>query len=177
MSHFSQIVPPDAAVTDHLTGFCRGTRVLTPFGLAPIESLQIGMSIMARDGSTAQITATHSLIASRDVATRMVRIAADACGYASPDRALILPSDQLVVVSGDHLAEYFGLDEALAPAGALVNGKGLRLTMPAAGEIWHSITCDRPAVLAVEGLQLGFGRAEGLTVLTEAEARLLALAA
>lgn len=110
---------------------------------------------------------------------KVVCVTGEARGLGRQAAPLLLPADQMIVVAGDRLAAYFGVEEALAPLGALVNGDDLRLVDAPPADMWFEIEVETGCALVIEGLQVAVGEAGGAArpALTAAEARLLSLAA
>lgn len=178
MSIISQILPVDIELASAPVGFMRGTRVMTVSGWRAVEELQAGDRIAAPCGAAVVLRSVVARMVMRsDV--RVVAVAGEARGMDRRAAALLLPLGQMIVVAGERLAAYFGVEEALAPVGALANGQDLRLVSPAGPDAWYEITVERPCLAVVEGLQVALGAAgaEACPTLSADEARLLALAA
>ena len=178
MSVFSTIMPEDVEVETSPSGFMRGTRLMTPAGWRAVEDLVPGDVVACCKGAAVRITARHPRMLIRSDA-QVVAVSGEARGLARRTESLLLPLDQMIVVAGDRLAAYFGVEEALAPIGALVNGIDLRLVEAPGTELWIEIETDAPCALVVEGLQVAVGDAarDSRPALSEVDARLLALAA
>lgn len=178
MSVFSTIMPEDVEVATSPSGFMRGTRLMTPSGWRAVEDLVPGDVIACCKGDAVRITARHPRMLIRSDA-QVVAVSGEARGLARRTESLLLPLDQMIVVAGDRLAAYFGVEEALAPIGALVNGTDLRLVEAPSTELWFEIETDTACALVVEGLQVAVGDAarDSRPALSEVDARLLALAA
>lgn len=178
MSVFSTIMPADVEVATSPSGFLRGTRLMTPDGWRGIEDLGPGDVITCCKGHEVRITARHvrMLVGTEAMA---VSVSGEARGAGRRADGLLLPLDQMIVVAGDRLAAYFGVEEALAPIGALVNGMDLRLVEAPVSELWIEIETDQPCAIVVEGLQVAVGDAarDERPALSAVDARLLALAA
>lgn len=155
-------------------GFLRGTRLLTPSGWCPVETLAAGDLLCDRDGTTLALVHSET-IHLRGQTAGVYRIAADACGYGCPENPVFLAETAALLVAGEALSDHFGLDEALVPVPALANGQDVARVAVPSGLTWHHLTLSRPAVLVVEGLLTGAGT-PNLPHLSEAEGRLLRLA-
>ncbi|NKX44051.1 Hint domain-containing protein [Roseicyclus persicicus] len=125
--------------------FLTGTRIATPQGERPIETLAEGDLVLTADGRTTpvlwvwrqEITNIFGLGEMRTP----VRVAAHALGPGCPARDLIVTADHALLVDG-----------FLINAGALVNGTTIHpvplAKMPATFTYWHVETEAHEAVLA-----------------------------
>lgn len=178
MSVISQIVPVDTEVVTTPRGFLRGTRVMTVGGLRAVEEVRVGDRIASPCGAVRAVRQVVQRFVLRG-GERLVAVSGEARGLHGRTPDLLLPAGQMIVVAGDRLAAYFGVEEALAPIGALANGTDLRLVEVEGPDAWYEIEVDVPCLAVVEGLQVALGAAddEGCPLLSESDARLLALAA
>ncbi|MBD1205796.1 MAG: Hint domain-containing protein [Rhodobacteraceae bacterium] len=178
MSIVSPIVPVNIDVAQTPRGFLRGTRMMSPSGWRMVESLQVGDILSCCRDEPVRVSAVRAVMVSRPGA-KAIWVTGEARGQGRGAEPLYLSPEQMIVVAGDLLAAYFGVEEALAPVGALVDGRDLRLVDAPMTEIWYEIETEEPCALVVEGLQVAVGVAGRDTrpVLSAAEARLLALAA
>ena len=151
---------------------------MSPSGWRLVESLQVGDILSCCKEEPVTVRAIRAIMVSR-IGAKAVWVAGEARGQGRGAEALYLSPEQMIVVAGDRLAAYFGVEEALAPVGALIDGRDLRLVDAPTGEIWYEIETDVACALVVEGLQVALGDAsrESRPALSVAEARLLALAA
>lgn len=99
--------------------FLRGTRVLTPGGYRPIESLTVGDAVAAHFGGLTPIKAINSFTVSREAGgwvgpSRPVRVKRGALGENVPAMDLCLTSSHALFING-----------FLVPAGHLVNGTSI----------------------------------------------------
>lgn len=178
MSILSPILPDETDVALLPRGLLRGTRVLTPTGLRPVEELKPGDVVTCCKGDPVVLRAVARAMVMRP-GMRVVCVAGEARGKERTARPLFLTEDQMIVVAGDRLAAYFGVEEALAPVGALVNGDDLRLVEAPPADMWFDLQTVEPCALVVEGLHVAVGDAarDCRPALSREEARLLALAA
>ena len=151
---------------------------MTPRGWRLVEDLAVGQLLSGADGRAVEVTGLRRMMLA-GAGAPAVRVGGEARGEGQAAVPLLLAPDQMIVVAGDRLAAYFGVEEALAPVGALVNGADLRLVEAPMMEIWHDITLSRACTIVVEGLQVAMGGPTHADrpALTAQEARLLSLAA
>ena len=178
MSILSPIFPEETDVAFAPRGLLRGTKVLTPVGLRAVEELKAGDMVTCCKGDPVVIRSNERAMVLRP-GLRVVCVTGAARGKDRAAPPLLLPVDQLIVVAGDRLAAYFGVEEALAPVGALVNGEDLQLIDAPAADMWFDLQTEEPCALVVEGLHVAVGDAAGecRPALSREEARLLSLAA
>ncbi len=178
MSIVSSILPADVEVMAQPKGFLRGTRLMTPIGWRAVEELKVGDQVACCRGLPVLVTGIERRMVAH-IGAKVVCVSGEARGWGRQATPLLLPVEQLIVVAGDRLAAYFGVEEALAPLGALVNGTDLRLIDAPPADMWFEIETDASCALVAEGLQVAVGDAArvGRPELSAAEARLLSLAA
>lgn len=178
MSIVSPIFPADVDVIASPRGFLRGTKIMTPSGWRPVEELARGDVVSCCREQPVRVTAVTRRMVTK-LGAKVVCVTGEARGWGRQATPLLLPVEQMIVVAGDRLAAYFGVEEALAPLGALVNGSDLRLVDAPPADMWFEIEVEAACALVIEGLQVAVGDAArpARPALTEAEARLLSLAA
>lgn len=178
MSIVTQILPTDVELIGEPRGFLRGTRLMTPRGWCLVDELKAGDVISCCKEEPVTVSRVTRAMVVRS-GMKVVAVSGEARGRDRAATPLLLPLGQMIVVAGDQLAAYFGVEEALAPVGALVNGQDMRLIDAPPADIWYEIETVEACALVVEGLQVAVGQAgrESRPVLTMAEARLLSLAA
>ncbi len=130
-------------------GVLSGSIILTLDGEIPVEHLLPGDRIVTRDSGTAILASVHRYTA----CVRAVRILAGTLGDTRPDRDVVLPEGQQVLVRDWRAKALFGLRQATAPARALVDGEfviseGLQ-TMTL-----HELRFDIGHVIYADGLEL-----------------------
>jgi hypothetical protein len=177
MSIVSTIVPADVDVIASPKGFLRGTRLMTPAGWRAVEELKAGDIVSCCREEPVVVTAIERRMVA-NIGAKVVCVSGEARGRGRQATPLLLSIDQMIVVAGDRLAAYFGVEEALAPLGALVNGTDLRLIDAPPADMWFDIQTETACALVVEGLQVAVGDAsrDNRPTLSAAEARLLSLA-
>ncbi|MEX1233539.1 MAG: Hint domain-containing protein [Roseovarius sp.] len=130
-------------------GVLSGSIILTLDGEIPVEHLLPGDRIITRDSGTAVLTSVHRHV----MRVRAVRIMAGSLGDTRPDRDVVLPEGQQVLVRDWRAQALFGLRQAVAPAHALIDGEfivseGLQ-TMTL-----FELRFDTPHVFYADGLEL-----------------------
>lgn len=136
-----------------------GSRVLTAKGEMVIESLVPGDRIITRD---------HGMVVIRDVirqeiarGSAMIHIPANAMGRGKPERDVLLPPDQPVVLRDWRARTIFGAKEARVAAQRLIDGAVIRPVPSQGGSVW-CIVLDRPSALYIDGLELVSGALDAL---------------
>lgn len=125
-----------------------GTRLRTPRGEVPVETLKIGNCVVTNDGTTKAIRWIGRTVFDRNgkmpwaEGVRPVRIAKDAIGAGLPHRDLFVSRGHLLYLNG-----------VLIPAGDLVNGRTITIVHPDTDRLeYYHIDLDRHDVLLAEGL-------------------------
>ncbi len=136
--------------------YVAGTRLRTPGGWRAIETLAPGDLVCDRDGGVHPVLwvgrSEFGLRAPSRARLRPVIVAAGAFGPGSPARPLRLSPQHRVEVTGGTLDLLFGLDRALAPIGALVNGRSIRIDTEAETVVYLHLLLPEHALLDAEGL-------------------------
>ncbi|SEK59056.1 Hint domain-containing protein [Roseovarius nanhaiticus] len=130
-------------------GVLSGSIILTLDGEMPVEHLLPGDRIVTRDSGTATLTSVYRHV----LRVRAVRILAGSLGDTRPDRDVVLPENQQVLVRDWRAKALFGLRQVAAPAQSLIDGEfiiseGL-MTM-----VLHELRFDTPHVIYADGLEL-----------------------
>ena len=125
--------------------FLAGTRIATPDGERPVETLEIGDIILAADGSTRAIRwiGRQSVVSvfANPLRSYPIRIAAGALGDGLPKRDLFLSPDHALLVDG-----------VLVQAGALVNNTSItRVMQPGERFTYYHIETEDHALILAEG--------------------------
>jgi hypothetical protein len=146
---FSVTSDPTGGTLVTVSCFRRGTRIATPGGEVAVERLRIGDRVLTADGAARPVkwlgrrSYSRALVA-RQRQLRPVRIAAGALGGGLPRRPLYLsPLHGLLLAAPDGR-------RVLAPAAALVNGRGITRAWIAAVSYVH-IELDTPDAVLAEG--------------------------
>ncbi len=127
--------------------FASGTLIDTPHGPRPIESLAPGDLVLTADDGPRPIRWHGYRTVSGVGAGAPVRFAPGAIGNAGP---LIVSPQHRMLVRDPRTQLYFGEEEVLVPAKALVDGRFIT-EAPCAEVTWHHIMLDRHAILTAEG--------------------------
>ena len=135
-------------------GFCQNSLIDTPDGPRPISALALGDLVTTLDNGSQPLrwiglrVIPPAVMAAQD-ALLPVLFEAGALGNARP--LLVAPQHRMLL--GDWRAQvYFGEDQVLVPAQALVNGRTIRRVLPEVGPVCHQLLFDRHEVILAEGV-------------------------
>ncbi|NJS39313.1 MAG: Hint domain-containing protein [Rhodobacteraceae bacterium] len=133
--------------------FALGTRIDTPDGPRPVEALQPGDLISTLDnGSQALRWIGRRWVSPPEMAFREdlqpLRLEAGVLGN---ERALLISPRHRVLLNDWRAQVYFGEDQILVPAQALLNGATVRQVLPLAGVTYLHLLFDRHEVILSEG--------------------------
>ncbi len=130
-------------------GMLSGSIVLTLDGEIPVEHLLPGDRIITRDSGVAVLKSVHR----HQLRTRAVRIMAGSLGDTRPDRDVLLPEDQHILVRDWRAQALFGMRQVSVPVQKLLDGEFITseglLTMTL-----HDISFDAQHVIYVDGLEI-----------------------
>ena len=137
--------------------FTPGTRLRTPEGLRPIESVRPGDRLLTRDNGPQEVlwTASRRMTGARLYAMphlRPVRIRTGALGLGRPDGDLIVSPRHRMVVEGPAARALFGEAEVLVAAEDLVDGGGVTLDLGARETTYIHVLLERHEVVWANGL-------------------------
>jgi hypothetical protein len=144
---------PAAIPWDTLACFTHGTLIDTPDGPRLIEELEAGDLVTTLNNGSQELRWIGSRTVSRqemllNPALRPVQFESDAVGNTRP----LLVSPQHRMLLNDWRAQvYFGEDQVLIAAKALVNGKTVRTVVPETGVTYCHLLFDRHEVILAEG--------------------------
>lgn len=125
---------PDEPAGGGVICFTPGTRIFTPDGIRPVETLREGDYVQTRDSGPQQIV----WIGSRRItgarmfvkpSLRPVRIGAGALGVERPDQELLVSPEHRMLIRGPAAQALFNEPEILVPASKLVNGTTIRVDL------------------------------------------------
>lgn len=133
--------------------FALGTRIDTPDGPRRVETLVPGDLITTLDnGSQPLRWAGRRLVTPADMMLRddlqPLRLEAAVLGN---DRALLISPRHRILLNDWRAQVYFGEDQVLVPAQALINGLTVRQVLPLAGVTYVHLLFDRHEVILSEG--------------------------
>jgi hypothetical protein len=130
-------------------GTLSGSIILTLDGEIPVEHLLPGDRVVTRDSGMAVLRSVHR----HQLRTRAVRIVAGSLGDTRPDRDVLLPEDQQILVRDWRAQALFGMRQFCVPVQALLDGEfivseGLQ-TMTL-----HELRFDDQHVIYADGLEI-----------------------
>lgn len=132
-----------------LGGIVTGTEIRTLDGDLPIEFLNPGDRVITRNGG-----ATRLMAIERDtVFEKAVEVTASAMNRDVPDRRLILPASQPVLLRDWRAKVMFGQPQAVAPVGALID-HGFILDLGEQELDLHRLIFERDQVIYAGGMEL-----------------------
>ncbi len=162
--------------------FADGTRILTPDGERAIEELAPGDVVVCGDGRHRSIRwvgwrEVDAKTLRENPALRPIRLEADALGPGLPARALRLSPQHRIMIDHWRAQYLFGSGCVLAPAKALVNGRGITVDLDCRSVRYHHILLDEHQTVLADGLpcetlmpgemaQTGLGAAARSEILT-----------
>lgn len=144
---------PAAIPWDTLACFTHGTLIDTPDGPRLIEELEAGDLVTTLNNGSQELRWTGSRTVSRQEMTlnpalRPVQFESGAVGNSRP----LMVSPQHRMLLNDWRAQvYFGEDQVLIAAKALVNGETVRQILPETGVTYCHLLFDRHEVILAEG--------------------------
>ncbi len=133
--------------------FALGTRIDTPDGPRPVEELQPGDLISTLDnGSQPLRWIGRRWVSPSEMALREdLRPLRLESGVLGNERALLISPRHRVLLNDWRAQVYFGEDQILVPAQALLNGATVRQVVPLAGVTYLHMLFDRHEVILSEG--------------------------
>lgn len=151
-----------AAAEPELAGsvicFTPGTRILTPFGPVPIESLREGDLVQTKDNGAQPVcwTGSRRMSGARlftQPALRPIRLRAGAFGIGRPERDLLVSPGHRMLVKGRAAQALFNTPEVLVSARDLVNGDSIVQDLRVPEVTYVHLLLPRHEVLFAEGLE------------------------
>lgn len=130
-------------------GMLSGSIILTLDGEIPVEHLLPGDRIITRDSGMSVLGSVYR----HQLRTRAIRIVAGSLGDTRPDRDVLLPEDQRILVRDWRAQALFGMRQVWVPVQALLDGEfivseGLQ-TMTL-----HELSFDEQHVIYADGLEM-----------------------
>lgn len=146
-----------------VTCYLRGTRILTPQGEKPIETLQPGDLVMTRDNGRQPILWIGASTVMGQGRLAPVRIARGALGQGLPLRDLYVSRQHRMLLRSRVAERMFGSPEILVPAIKLIGLPGIAVTEVPTQVTWFHLLTEPHQIIFAEG-------APSETLLTGAEA-------
>ena len=136
--------------TSEVSGPQSDSYILTLDGEKPVSELSVGDRVITRDSGVARVTSVRS----RKITTRAVRIQAGSLGHTRPERDVLLPAGQPVLIRDWRASAMFSsVGAAMIEAHRLIDGEFITdegeqdMTL-------YELDFDRPHILYVDGLEV-----------------------
>jgi hypothetical protein len=138
---------------DVLICFTAGTLIDTPDGPRPIETLEPGDLVTTLDNGSQPVRWIGSRhVTGLDLARRRdLQPVEFAPGVLGNTRALLVSPQHRMLLTDWRAQVYFGEDQVLVPAKALVNGASVRQLRPEGGVTYIHLLFDRHEIILSEG--------------------------
>jgi hypothetical protein len=166
---------PVAIPWNTLACFTYGTLIDTPDGLRPIEDLEPGdlVTTLANGSQPLRWVGTRTVTQAEMLARPALRPVRFETGTIGNTRPLLVSPQHRMLLNDWRAQVYFGEDEVLVAAKAMVNGKTIRQVIPEGVTTFCHLLFDRHEVILAEGaLSESFHPGEiGLGALDEAQRR------
>lgn len=133
----------------HFVEIVAGANLYTLKGVVPVDTIRPGARIVTRSGAM-RIEAVGVSVQRR---VDLVRISALALGHDRPDDDILVPSCQPILVRDWRARAMFGTEQAIVPAGSLVDGRHICLE-PEAVVRMVRLVLPRAAVLYASWLEV-----------------------
>lgn len=138
--------------------FAAGTRIATPAGARPVETLAPGEAVLTRDNGPQKVIwcGTSRLSGARLHAVprlRPIRFRPGAFGIGRPDPDLLVSPRHRMLVRGAAARALFNQDEVLVAAEDLVNGTTITVDARLAEVIYVHVLLERHEILWANGLE------------------------
>lgn len=130
-------------------GVLSGSIILTLDGEIPVEHLLPGDRIVTRDCGTAILKSINR----HQLRTRAVRILAGTLGDTRPDRDVLLPEAQQVLVRDWRAKALFGLRQTAVPAHKLIDGEFI-ISEGLQTMTLHELRFETGHIIYADGLEL-----------------------
>ena len=133
-----------------LRGFPAGSTLLTQSGELPIEFVTIGDKAITRDFGLSTITAIEHFTVTGPAA----HLRGGILGHSRPEKDLLLPADQLVLLRDWRATALFGCKEVMLPVRRLVDGAFITLRQNEELSLF-SIELAAGNIVYADGLEIG----------------------
>jgi hypothetical protein len=130
-------------------GFAPDAIILTTDGELPIQYLTAGDRVITRDTGISIVKSVRSA----KVTFRAVALTAGSLGHTRPDRDVVLPADQQILIRDWRAQALFGGKQAMVPVSRLIDGE----YVSDLGEVemtLFQIEFDAPHVIYADGLEV-----------------------
>jgi len=138
-----------ASDTKNISGLVAGSVIMTLEGEMPVQFLSPGDRVVTRDTGMATIKAVRP----RKLVCDAVAIMAGSLGHTRPDRDVVVPAGQKILIRDWRAEALFGQKQAMIPAAQLVDGEFLTLHEGVELTIYE-IEFDRAHVIYADGLEV-----------------------
>ncbi|WP_163026001.1 Hint domain-containing protein [Chachezhania antarctica] len=138
--------------------FVAGTRISTPSGTRPVETLAIGDLVMTRDNGVQPVRWIGSRTIEPEVMRRRkklrtIRIEAGALGQNLPRETLRVSAQHRILISTADAELMFGAGEVLVPAVALLGLPGVSREDTAGTVTYFHFLMDRHEIVTANGIE------------------------
>lgn len=132
-----------------VSGLVAGAVIMTLEGEMPIQFLSPGDRVVTRDTGMAVVKAVRP----RKMVCDAVAIMAGSLGHTRPDRDVVVPAGQKILIRDWRAEALYGQKQAMIPASKLVDGEFVTLHQNV--EItFYEIEFDREHVIYADGLEV-----------------------
>lgn len=133
--------------------FIQGTTLMTNEGPQAVDWLRTGDRVMTRDhGFQPILWAGRTIVPAKAPCPSPIQFSAGCAGSNTPEQDFRLPADHRVLLKSSQIELLFGCSEALAPAKAIINGRGISTTQISyAASYFHIMFAEHEIVMA-EGI-------------------------
>jgi hypothetical protein len=144
--------------TEGVICFAKGTRILTPDGLIPVENLCEGDQIRTKDNGAQEIRwiGQRRMSGARLYTMphlRPVRIKAGALGQGEPDDDLLVSPEHRVLIKGRAAQALFNTDEVLVKASNLLNDRSILIDHTAREVTYIHLMLEQHQIVWANGVE------------------------
>lgn len=134
------------------TGLWAAALILTAKGEQRVQDLRPGDRVITRDVGMVTLRS----LSRRDFYTPLVRIRAGSLGHTRPERDVLLPASQPILVRDWRARAIFGADQALVAAARLVDGAFVTHAGMATLDL-YVLDFAAPHIVYLDGLEVASG--------------------
>ena len=134
--------------------YAPGTLIETPDGTRKVEDLQIGDSVLCRNGLSHIIRWVWSGTQALDAVSvdeKPVLISKDALGPEMPKKDMVVSGQHRIVAGVDGQLDTLFKTPCMVPAKALTSLPGIRFMAGKSAMTWHHVLCDAHITIAANG--------------------------